>query len=95
MEEMNNEVMMDTVNEVTDMVTTDIQEGGKDISKVGIIGAGVVVLAGGIALLVRKTKLKDKITERRIAKLEKSGYKVTKEESEEPLEADSVEDSKK
>lgn len=94
MEEMNNEAMVDTVNEVTDMVTTDIQEGGKNISKIGVIGVGVA-LVGGIALLARKTKIKDKIMERRIAKLEKNGYKVTKEESDEPLEADSVEDSKK
>lgn len=95
MEEMNNEVMMDTVNEVTDMVVNEVQEDGKNISKIGIIGAGVVALAGGIALLARKAKLNDKITERRIAKLEKKGYKVTKEESKEILEADSVEDSEK
>lgn len=94
MEEMNNEVMMDTVNEVTDMATTDIKESGKHISKIGIIGVGVA-LVGGIALLARKTKIKDKITKRRIAKLEKNGYKVTKEESDEILEADSVNDSKK
>lgn len=94
MEEMNNEAMVDTMNEVTDMVATDIQEGGKHISKIGIIGVGVA-LVGGIALLARKTKIKDKIMERRIAKLEKNGYKVTKEEPDEILEADSVEDSKK
>lgn len=94
MEEMNNEAMVDTVNEVTDMVATDIQEGRKNISKIGIIGVGVA-LVGGIALLARKTKIKDKIMERRIAKLEKNGYKVTKEESDEILEADSVGDSKK
>ena len=94
MEEMNNEAMVDTVNEVTDMATTDIKEGGKNISKIGIIGVGVA-LVGGIALLARKTKIKDKIMERRIAKLEKNGYKVTKEESDEILEADSVGDSKK
>ena len=94
MEEMNNETMVDTVNEVTDMVATDIQESGKNISKIGIIGVGVA-LVGGIALLARKTKIKDKIMERRIAKLEKNGYKVTKEESDEILEADSVGDSKK
>ncbi len=94
MEEMNNEAMVDTMNEVADMATTDIKEGGKNISKIGIIG-GVVALVGGIALLARKTKIKDKIMERRIAKLEKNGYKVTKEESDEILEADSVGDSKK
>lgn len=94
MEEMNNEAMVDTMNEVTDMVTTDIKESGKHLPKIGIIGVGVA-LVGGIALLARKTKIKDKITERRIAKLEKNGYKVTKEESDEILEADSVGDSKK
>ena len=94
MEEMNNEAMVDTMNEVTDMVTTDIKEGGKHLPKIGIIGVGVA-LVGGIALLARKTKIKDKITERRIAKLEKNGYKVTKEESDEIIEADSVGDPKK
>ena len=95
MEEINNEVMMDTAEEVTDMVVNEVQEGGKNITKIGIIGAGIVAVAGGIALLARKAKINDKIMERRIAKLEKKGYKVTKEESKEILEADSIEDSEK
>ena len=56
MEEMNNEAMVDTMNEVTDMVTTDIKEGGKHLPKIGIIGVGVA-LVGGIALLAQNMNI--------------------------------------
>ena len=85
MENMNNEIIETTDVELIDVDTIDVD---MDESCEGNDGAGKVVLGIGLGLLAvagavvvkNKDKIKAKLTERRIAKLEKQGYIVVSQE---------------
>lgn len=88
-----NEIVVENEGtDVMDLETTDMVEstGG---SKVGIaIGVALVgAAAAGAVALFKKSKLRDKINERKARQLEAAGYEVYAPEQDEP--EDSNEDS--
>ena len=88
-----NEIVVENEGtDVMDLETTDMVEstGG---SKVGIaIGVALVgAAAAGAVALFKKSKLRDKINERKARQLEAAGYEVYAPEQDEP--EDSIEDS--
>ena len=85
MENMNNEIIETTEIETTDVDYVDVNydESGEGNGNLGKVVFGLVIAGGAAAVAVavkNKDKIKAKLTERRIAKLEKQGYVVVSEE---------------
>lgn len=97
MENMNNEIIETTEIDTTDIdyIDVDYDESGEDNGGLGkvVIGGLVLLGVGATALIVKnKEKIKDAITKRRIAKLEKQGYYVVTQEEVDAVEAE-IEDA--
>lgn len=76
MEELRNEMTLDELTE--EFVEKCVEESNGSFKKVFVIGGGVLI-AGATALAVKnRDKIKAKLEERKISKLEKKGYVVTK-----------------
>ena len=73
MEEQNNEMELNVVNE-----TDDEEEEDNGVVKKIIFGAAAIGTAAVTAVVFKKLKVREKINERRIRKLEKAGYVVAK-----------------
>lgn len=86
MEELRNENELTMVDETTDFDDEYVEESNGIFKKVVVIGGGALV-AGATALAIKnRDKIKAKLEEHKIAKLEKKGYVVYR-----PEELDEVE----
>ena len=85
---MNEEKEMMELVEVEDNYEPDEEYEGSGVFKKVAIGVGGALTVGAVALAVKKRdKIKAKIEERKIAKLEKKGYVVYRPEEVEAVEA--------
>ena len=94
MEELRNEKNLDELTEL--FVEKCAEESNLSFKKAFVIGGGVLI-SGATALAVKnRDKIKAKLEERKISKLEKKGYVVTKsgeaQEVSYSVETDEVED---
>lgn len=86
MEELRNENELTMVDETTDFDDEYVEESKGVFKKVVVIGGGALV-AGATALAIKnRDKIKAKLEERKIAKLEKKGYVVYRPEEVEGVE---------
>ena len=86
MEELRNENELTMVEETTDFDDEYVEESKGVFKKVVVIGGGALV-AGATALAIKnRDKIKAKMEERKIAKLEKKGYVVWRPEEGEGVE---------
>ena len=84
---MNEEKEMMELTEVEDNYEPEEEYEGSGVFKKVAIGVGGAVAAGAVALAVKKRdKIKAKIEEHKIAKLEKKGYVVYRPEEVEVVE---------
>ena len=78
MEELRTEMNEMNFDGATDVIEECIEASSGGFKKVFVIGGGVL-MAGATALAIKnRDKIKAKIEERKISKLEKKGYVVTK-----------------
>ena len=86
MEELRNKNELTMVEETTDFDDEYVEESHGVFKKVVVIGGGALV-AGATALAIKnRDKIKAKMKERKIAKLEKKGYVVWRPEEGEGVE---------
>lgn len=96
MENMNNEIIETTEEvELMDLCEDELVESGEGNGIVGKVALGIVLAVGtgiGIAVAKNRDKIKAKLTERRIAKLEKEGFYVVTPDEMKAAEDEFVED---